>query len=140
MRAQERRNRLDRRRLGSKPERKVGTVDSLYSLTALVDQHLTKARSVSAGRSSDTIFGGAEHSLRQTLFALVAGATLHDHESPGEATLQVLTGHVVLTGGPEGDVHGHIGDLLVIPNVRHGLRAEEDSAVLLTVVKKPHTR
>lgn len=104
------------------------------SLTALVDMHLEKARVVSAGRSSHTIYGGAEHQLRQNLFALVAGAKLQDHESPGEATLQVLTGHVLLTGGPEGDVEGHIGDFLVVPATRHGLRAVEDSVVLLTEV------
>lgn len=110
------------------------------SLTALVDQHLEKARAASAGRSSDTLHGGAHLRLRQTLLALVEGERLHDHESPGEATLQVLTGHVIVTGGPEGDLEGHMGDLLVIPMSRHGLRAVEDSVVLLTVVKDAHQR
>ncbi|WP_448221784.1 hypothetical protein [Gordonia iterans] len=31
------------------------------------------------------------------LFALAAGQVLHDHERPGEATLQVLRGDVLLT-------------------------------------------
>lgn len=115
-------------------------MESGISLVALVDRHLEKARSVSSGRSSDTVYGGAEHSLRQTVFALTAGAKLQDHESPGEATLQVLSGHVILTGGPSGDVHGHSGDLIVIPLVRHGLSAVTDSAILLTVVKTPHKR
>ncbi len=115
-------------------------MDDVISLAALVDRHIEKARSVSSGRSSDTVYGGAEHSLRQTVFALTAGTKLHDHESPGEATLQVLSGHVVVTGGPQGDVDGHMGDLMVIPPVRHGLTAVSDSVVLLTVVKMPHQR
>ena len=113
-------------------------MDSGISLAALVDRHLEKARAVSSGRSSDTVYGGAEHSLRQTLFALTAGTKLQDHESPGEATLQVLSGHVIVTGGPSGDIEGHYGDLIVIPDARHGLLAVSDSAVLLTVVKTPH--
>ena len=115
-------------------------MDTAISLAALVDRHLEKARSVSSGRSSDTVYGGAEHSLRQTVFALTAGTKLQDHESPGEATLQVLSGHVTVTGGPAGDIDGHYGDLIVIPSVRHGLAAVTDSVVLLTVVKTPHPK
>lgn len=115
-------------------------MDTAISLAALVDRHLEKARSVSSGRSSDTVYGGAEHSLRQTVVALTAGAKLNDHESPGEATLQVLSGHVTVTGGPSGDIDGHYGDLIVIPPVRHGLLAVTDSVVLLTVAKTPHKK
>ena len=40
------------------------------SLTALAREHLEAARAASSGRSSHTVFGGHEHSLRQTLIAL----------------------------------------------------------------------
>lgn len=43
------------------------------------------------------MYGGHERSLRQTLIALRADARLDDHESPGDATLQVLAGRVLLT-------------------------------------------
>ena len=102
------------------------------SLTELVHQHLTAARGASSGRSAHTVYGGHEHTLRQTLIALASGHRLDEHESPGEATLQVLHGSVRLT---EGDAawDASAGDLLVIPLGRHGLEALEDSVVLLTV-------
>ena len=86
------------------------------------------------GRAAETVFGGHEQALRQTVIALSAGTSLDEHESPGEATLQVLSGRVRLTAGDDG-WDGRTGDLLLIPPTRHALRADEDSVVLLTVVK-----
>jgi len=109
------------------------------SLKALAREHLETARATKSGRSAHTVYGGHEHALRQTLIALTAGTALDEHESPGEATLQVLIGRVRLTNG---QVHwdGTVGDHIVVPLSRHGLQALEDSAVLLTVSKPvgPH--
>ena len=68
------------------------------SLTGLADEHLGKARASSAGRSAHTIHGGHDHLLRQTVIALAAGRELGEHDSPGQATLQVLRGRVVDIG------------------------------------------
>ncbi|MDP9821199.1 cupin domain-containing protein [Nocardioides massiliensis] len=102
-------------------------------LPTLVSEHLEKARSSSAGRSAVTVYGGREHSLRQTLIALAAGKRLGEHESPGEATLQVLQGTVVLHAGDAGTWTGSAGDHAIIPPQRHDLEATEDAVVLLTV-------
>jgi quercetin dioxygenase-like cupin family protein len=102
------------------------------SLTSLADEHLQTAQNAASGRSSHTIYGGQEHHLRQTLIALAAGQTLSEHESPGEATLQVLRGHVALVSGAESS-EGSAGDFLVIPDGRHSVDALDDSAFLLTV-------
>ena len=66
------------------------------SLAALADEQLDKARAASSGRSAHTVYGGHEHALRQTLIALAAGRGLDEHESPVEATLQVLQGRLAL--------------------------------------------
>lgn len=104
------------------------------SLTALAREQLKLARSASSGRSAHTVYGGHEHVLRQTVIALALGERLDDHENPGESTVHVLQGRVVLTAG---DVvwEGSPGDLLIVPAALHGLEALEDSAVLLTVAK-----
>lgn len=110
----------------------------LLSLTTLADEQITAAREGSNGRSATTVHGGHEHALRQSVIALIAGHALGEHNSPGEATLQVLTGRVSLVAGDESR-EATTGDYLIIPPTRHHLDAIEDSAVLLTVaVAGPH--
>jgi quercetin dioxygenase-like cupin family protein len=104
------------------------------SLEALARQHLGHARQSSAGRSAESVYGGHEHTLRQTLIALTAGTTMADHENPGEATVQVLAGRVRLGAGLD-SWECRTGDLVIIPPARHSLEAIEDSVVLLTVAK-----
>ena len=103
------------------------------SLSHLAEQHLTQARAASSGRSAQTIHGGHERPLRQTVIALAAGHRLGDHDRPDDATLQVLRGRVRLTAGAE-TWEGATGDYLAIPDQRHDLEAIEDSAILLTTL------
>jgi quercetin dioxygenase-like cupin family protein len=104
------------------------------SLDARVREHLERAAASSTGRSAATVYGGHEHTLRQTLIALRAGTTLAEHENPGEATVLVLRGRVRLHSGDEA-WEGMAGDLLIVPSARHSLEALEDAAALLTVAK-----
>lgn len=103
------------------------------SLTVLADEQIDKARISSAGRSARTIHGGHDHLLRQTMIALAAGRELGEHDGPGQATLQVLSGRVRLSTADE-EWSGGPGDYLVIPRQRHNLHADEDAVVLLTVL------
>ncbi|MER6946702.1 cupin domain-containing protein [Nonomuraea sp. NPDC000554] len=106
------------------------------SLDALVREHLKRAAASSTGRSAETVFGGHEHVLRQTLIVLTAGTSMAEHENPGEATLTVLHGRIRLRSG-DNSWDGMAGDFLTVPPSRHSLEALEDSAALLTVAKLP---
>jgi quercetin dioxygenase-like cupin family protein len=101
------------------------------SMTALAREQIELARSASSGRSSRTVYGGHEHTLRQTLIALAAGQSLDEHENPGEATLYVVHGRVRLVAGDTA-WRGAAGHFMIVPDARHTLEADEDSAVLLT--------
>jgi quercetin dioxygenase-like cupin family protein len=105
------------------------------SLEALARQLRQTAGSNGSGRAADTVHGGHEKALRQTVVALVAGQALAEHENPGEATVLVLDGRVRLVAG-EDSWEGRRGDLLLVPPVRHRLEAMADATVLLTVVKR----
>jgi quercetin dioxygenase-like cupin family protein len=101
------------------------------SLTDIAQTQIERARAAVHGRSAHTVHGGHEHVLRQTVIALRAGETLHEHGSPRDATLQVLVGRVRITGTHA--VEAVAGALLTVPAQQHTLGAIEDSAVLLTV-------
>ena len=103
------------------------------SLDAVARGQLKAAAGAASGRSAETVYGGHERVLRQTLIALTAGSTMAEHQSPGDATLLVV-GRIRLSSGSEA-WEGRPGDLIVIPPARHALEALEDSVVLLTVAK-----
>lgn len=106
-----------------------------FSLVAIGRQQLDAARAAASGRAAQTVYGGHEHVLRQTLIALRAGARLDEHDSPGEATVQVLSGRIVLTS-PTASWEGATGAMIVVPPERHAVEALEDSTFLLTVAKR----
>jgi len=108
-------------------------MDSI-SLKSLAEEKLAEARQAHSGRASHTIHGGHTHELRQTVMALLAGHELSEHDSPGQASLQVLQGHVRLNAGDDA-WDGKAGDYVVIPAQRHSLQAVDDSVVMLTVFK-----
>ena len=92
---------------------------------------LIKARDSTNGLA--TTLGAKSGALRQVIAALRADAVLPDHENPGDATLQVLTGEVELgTSSGSSAVRLAKGDLEVIPQERHYLRAITDAAVVIT--------
>jgi quercetin dioxygenase-like cupin family protein len=104
------------------------------SLDALARELLTAAAVAPGGHSARTVCGGHEKVLRQTVIAMTEGSRLGEHENPGEATVLVLRGRVRLWTG-EASWEARRGDLIIVPDSRHGLEAIEDATVLLTVAK-----
>ncbi len=103
-----------------------------HSIDALIRQLFERAND--GHNAADTVVGGHERVLRQTVIALREGSALGEHENPGEATIYVIQGSVRLVVGDE-HWDGRAGDLIEIPDARHSLQALADSAVLLTVAK-----
>lgn len=107
------------------------------SLDAVGREQLRAARTSSAARAATTVVGGHERALRQTVVALLADASLDEHDNPGEASLQVLSGRVEVRAGAD-SWEGRTGDLIEIPQARHSVHALEDSVILLTAVPRAH--
>jgi quercetin dioxygenase-like cupin family protein len=102
------------------------------SLKAKVRELAHTASEASSGRAADTVFGGHEKRMRQTVVALREGFQMAEHESPGEATLLVISGRLWLVAG-DTKWAGREWDYLVIPNVPHSVEAETDTTFVLTV-------
>jgi len=109
-------------------------MNTTVSLTELAASELASAVASNNGRSAVTVCGGRDARLRQTVMALRAGEGLAEHSSPGEATLQVIVGRIVLRTTDQ-SWEGTPGDLLPIPAEVHAVDALDDSAILLTVVQ-----
>jgi len=105
-----------------------------FSLDAIAREQLSRALTAPAGRAAETVYGGSECALRQTVVGLKAGTELAEHDNPGEATVQVLSGRVRLNS-PETNWELRQGDLLIVPNARHSVTALTDASIVLTVVK-----
>jgi quercetin dioxygenase-like cupin family protein len=105
------------------------------SVEALARQQMKQAATAGGQHTADTVYGGHEKVLRQTVIGMIAGARLAEHENPGDATVLILHGRVRLsTAGASWEAAR--GDLLIMPEGRHSLDALENSAVLLTVAKR----
>lgn len=111
--------------------------ERLVDLRALGGSQLAAAHAASAKRSSTTVVGTSGLSMRQTLIALAAGASLSEHDNPGEATAQVLLGRMRLTTADgTGSWEVSTGQLLRIPEARHLVEALEDTVFLLSAVPR----
>lgn len=105
-----------------------------FSLTAIARTQMQAAATASSGRAASTVFGGHEHTLRQTVIGLAAGTELKEHINPGEATVMVLSGRIRMNSGGE-SWEARTGDLLAMPPGYSQITALEESGLLLSVAK-----
>ncbi|MGZ0212847.1 MAG: cupin domain-containing protein [Actinomycetales bacterium] len=109
------------------------------SIEALAHQQLKVAADAGGGRAAQTVYGGHEKSLRQTVIGMLKGTSLSEHDNQDDATVYVLYGRVRLRVGDD-SWKARTGSLLIVPHARHSLEALEDSAVLMSVAKRPYPR
>ena len=114
------------------PRRDPAAPDAPAALGTLGDELLEQARQLEAGRSARTLTPGAGTALKQTLLALLEGTRLEEHQAPGPASIQVLSGEVEL-GTSDRTVQLRRGEWALIPDDPHDLAATSDAVVLLTV-------
>lgn len=105
------------------------------SIPALAAEELMRAAIAHTGRSSGPVFGSTGKAMHQVLIALKQGASLREHDNPGEVTLYVIQGHIQLSSGGELST-ASVGDLIIIPQAPHSIEALEDSAFLMTAVRE----
>ena len=106
----------------------------MNDLSALGRELLTEAAASPSGRASRKLTGTAGQPLHQLLLALQDGRELSEHANPGQATLQVLQGKVVLRATEEVTIGS--AQLATIPDETHSVLALEPSVVLLTLVHR----
>lgn len=116
----------------SQADRTPSTPQGAFNLQAAADDLLAQARDAQNGRAARTLTPGEGAPLKQTLMALLEGRELSDHRSPGAATLVALRGRATLTWGQQ-ELEVPEGHWATIPQAVHGLRAETDLVLLLTV-------
>ncbi len=105
------------------------------NVTDLIREQLTLAgQGDTSGRSAKTLHGGKGNALRQTLVVMLAGHRMDEHVSPGEATVLVLAGSLVINTEKR-RIDAREGDFVIVPRDRQSVDATEDTAFLLTVIK-----
>jgi quercetin dioxygenase-like cupin family protein len=105
-------------------------------LQAVADELLGQASGEHSRRAARTLASSTD-GLRHTMIALLAGADLHEHNSPpGPAVLLVLRGNARLVASDQ-TIALHPLQHVAIPPCRHSLQAKTDAVVLLTVVLLP---
>ncbi len=102
------------------------------SLQAKARELLKDALEAPSGRAADTIVGGHEKRLRQTVVGLRAGSAMKVQSNQGEATLLVISGRLWLKSAAT-RWPGREWSHLVIPDGPYEVEAEEDVTFLLTV-------
>jgi len=118
-------------RLRSAPAERFAGEIHVFDLNEALQKLRAEAHAAESGHRQMTIFHRAP--VAKVLFAFESGSELADHAANGLVTIHALEG--LLTVQAAEQTHKLQAGMIVIlsPNVRHSVRAEEASAMLLTV-------
>jgi len=123
----------DRRR--TPPRQRFTGREHLFDLTAESRQLRDEPGGSRDGHRQITLFRGGGVSI--VLFDFEANGWLNDHTANGYVTVQVLSGEIQMATA-EQEYRMPAGSLLVLrPGIRHDVRAETASRILLTVRLDP---
>jgi quercetin dioxygenase-like cupin family protein len=120
------------------PRRAPATPSTPLDLAAAGTELLEQAAAAASGRAARSLTPGAGAASTQTLVALTAGSGLREHDTPGPASIQVLSGDGRLTAEDE-VLELTTGNWATIPPRPHHLDADTDLVVLLTIAARPPT-
>lgn len=89
-----------------------------------------------AGVASRTVHSDGR--IRVVTLALASGAELTEHAASSQATISVVSGRLRLTlDGEVVDEAGPGAWVMMPPGLRHAVRADADSVLLLTLIREP---
>ena len=114
----------------------------VHDLTAEGRVALEQARKSRHGKGTRVLW--ASRHQRAVLIAMTAGTALTEHTSPPAASFQLIEGTARLYSAeptPEGTLPDWVvdaGQIVRIPDERHGVEALTDCVILLTVSLDPH--
>lgn len=113
-------------------ERQMNAPVHLTGIEQTVDELLGSEAVARDGRTARTL--EKRGLLRLVLVAIGAGGEVQEHKAAGPTTIQAMRGRVTIASGGV-DYVLERGDILTLPAAMpHALRAEEPSAVLVTIV------
>lgn len=115
----------------SQTERSLDRPVMTFDLAAVLGNMKQEATWRTARRNAMTLV--KQPIFRVVLVALQAGAEIGAHETDGPVTVQAIEGRLAIDVGTDELMLG-AGQLLILrPGLRHSMRAQDDSAFLLTL-------
>ena len=117
--------------------------EAVHDLAAEGRVALEQARRSRHGKGTRVLWGGRHQ--RVVLIAMTAGTALAEHKSPPAASFQLVEGSARLYSAeptPDGTLPEWVvdtGQVVRIPDERHGVEALTDCVILLTVSLDPHS-
>jgi quercetin dioxygenase-like cupin family protein len=118
-------------RLRAHPHERFAATEHVFNVQEALTKLRAESRPTQHGHRQITLFHQTPVTI--VLFDFEAGGELREHQANGLVCIQCFEGHITVAT-PE---HSHdlAGGTMVLlrPNVRHSVRTEEASAMLLTV-------
>ena len=102
-----------------------------FPLPAMAEQLMAEDAFSESGRNALTLVRGDEMTV--VLTVMKRGAALHEHRAPGPATVILLSGRIRISAGAEETPLESGSAVSFTANLRHAVKAVEDSAFLIVI-------